>query len=67
MMKHIMEASSWMLKLREQERYEKIVMDLSASTETYLAHNFPDKAVSMATPVGLLCYDVHIRLAAWIY
>ena len=31
-----------------------IVIDASASTETYLAHNFPDTAVSMATPVGLL-------------
>jgi len=35
-------------------KIRKIVMDSSASTETYLAHNFPDKAVSIATPVGLL-------------
>lgn len=28
--------------------------DSTAATETYLAHNLPDKAVSYATPVGLL-------------
>ena len=35
-------------------KIRKIVIDSSASTETFLAHNLPDKAVSYATPVVLL-------------
>lgn len=35
-------------------KIRKIVMDSSAATETFLAHNLPDKVVSVATPVGLL-------------
>lgn len=35
-------------------KIRKIVIDSSAATETFLAHNLPDKAVSYATPVGLL-------------
>lgn len=35
-------------------KIRKIVIDSSAATETYLAHNLPDKAVSVATPVGLI-------------
>lgn len=32
----------------------KIIYDSSAATETYLAHQLPDKANALATPVGLL-------------
>ncbi len=32
----------------------KIVYESSAATETYLAHQLPDKANALATPVGLL-------------
>ena len=35
-------------------KIRKIVNDSSAATETYLAHQLPDKAVAMATPVGLI-------------
>ena len=35
-------------------KIRKIVSDSSAATETYLAHNLPDKAVSIATPIALL-------------
>ena len=35
-------------------KIRRIVNDSSAATETYIAHNLPDKAVSYATPVGLL-------------
>ena len=35
-------------------KIRKIVLDSTAATETYIAHNVPDKAVSLATPVGLL-------------
>lgn len=35
-------------------RLRKIVNESSAATETYLAHQLPDKAGAIATPVGLL-------------
>ena len=35
-------------------KLRKIVNESSAATETYLAHQLPDKAGSIATPVGLL-------------
>ena len=49
-------------------KIRKIVIDSSAATETFLAHNLPDKAVSYATPVGLLammmifdCIRMHLK------
>lgn len=35
-------------------KVRKIVYESSAATETYLAHQLPDKANALATPVGLL-------------
>lgn len=35
-------------------KLRKIVNESSAATETYLAHNLPDKAGAIATPVGLI-------------
>lgn len=35
-------------------KLRKIVNESSAATETYLAHQLPDKAAAIATPVGLL-------------
>lgn len=35
-------------------KLRKIVNESSAATETYLAHQLPDKAAAVATPVGLL-------------
>ena len=35
-------------------RLRKIVNESSAATETYLAHQLPDKAGAIATPIGLL-------------
>lgn len=35
-------------------KVRKIIYDSSAATETYLAHQLPDKANALATPVGLL-------------
>ena len=35
-------------------KIRKIVNESSAATETYLAHQLPDKAGAVATPVGLL-------------
>ena len=47
------------LPLGEAERFgsgklRKIVDESSAATETYLAHQLPDMAGSIATPIGLL-------------
>lgn len=35
-------------------KLRKIINDSTAATETYLAHQMPDKYAAMATPVGLL-------------
>ena len=35
-------------------KIRKVVTESSAATETFLAHNLPDKVISKATPVGLL-------------
>ena len=35
-------------------KVRKIVYESSAATETYLAHQLPDKANALATPVGLI-------------
>lgn len=36
-------------------KLRKIVNESSAATETYLAHQLPDQAGAIATPIGLLC------------
>lgn len=47
-------------------KVRKIVYESSAATETYLAHQLPDKANALATPVGLLVlllvFDWRLRL-----
>lgn len=35
-------------------KIRRIVNESTAATETYIAHNLPDKAVAAATPVGLI-------------
>ena len=35
-------------------RIRRIVNDSTAATETYIAHNIPDKTVAAVTPIGLL-------------
>ena len=54
MMDHIMKLPLGYVESEGTGKIRKIVVDSSAATETYLAHNMPDKAVSYATPVGLL-------------
>lgn len=54
MMEHIMTLPLGYIESEGSGKIRKIVMDSSAATETYLAHNLPDKAVSVATPIGLL-------------
>lgn len=54
MMGHIMKLPLGYVESKGTGKIRKIVTDSSAVTETYLAHNLPDKAVSYATPIGLL-------------
>lgn len=54
MMEHIMKLPLGYVESEGTGKIRKIVADSSAATETYLAHNLPDKAVSVATPIGLL-------------
>ena len=54
MMQHIMKLPLGYVEAEGTGKIRKIVADSSAATETFLAHNLPDKAVSYATPVGLL-------------
>ena len=54
MMEHIMKLPLGYVETEGTGKIRKIVTDSSAATETFLAHNLPDKAVSYATPAGLL-------------
>lgn len=54
MMKHIMKLPLGYIEAEGTGKIRKIVTDSSSATETFLAHNLPDKAVSFATPIGLL-------------
>lgn len=54
MMKHISKLPLGYVEAEGTGKIRKIVIDSSAATETFLAHNLPDKAVSVATPIGLL-------------
>lgn len=54
MMEHIIKLPLGYVEAEGTGKIRKIVTDSTAATETYLAHNLPDKAVSYATPVGLL-------------
>ena len=54
MMEYIMKLPLGYAEAQGTGKIRKIVNDSSAATETFIAHNLPDKAVSYATPVGLL-------------
>lgn len=54
MMEHIMKLPLGYVGAEGTGKIRKVVMDSSAATETFLAHNLPDKVISVATPVGLL-------------
>lgn len=53
MMNHIMKLPLGYVETEEPERFERSLW-IIAATETFLAHNLPDKVVSRATPIGLL-------------
>lgn len=70
MMNHIMKLPLGYVESEGTGKIRKIVADSSAATETYLAHNLPDKVVSFVTPVGLLAmmmvFDYRLGLISLI-
>lgn len=54
MMEHIMRLSLGYVEAEGTGKIRKVVTESSAATETFLAHNLPDKVISKATPIGLL-------------
>lgn len=54
MMEHVMKLPLGYVEAEGTGKIRKIVMDSSGATETFLAHNLPDKVISRATPIGLL-------------
>lgn len=70
MMKHIMRLPLGFIESEGTGKIRRTVIDSSAATETFLAHNLPDKAVSVATPIGLLAmmlgFDIRLGLISLI-
>lgn len=54
LMRHILTLPMGFLDKDGTGKIRKIVNESSAATETYLAHQLPDRAAAVATPVGLL-------------
>ena len=54
LMRHIMTLPLGFMDRDGSGKIRKIVNESSAATETYLAHQLPDRAGAIATPVGLL-------------
>lgn len=53
-MHHIVKLPTGFMDGMGSGKARKIIYESSAATETYLAHQLPDKANALATPVGLL-------------
>ena len=70
LMQHIMKLPLGFVESEGSGKIRKVVMESSAATETFLAHNLPDKAVSIATPIGLLvmmiAFDWRLGIASLI-
>ncbi len=54
LMRHILTLPLGFMDNEGSGKIRKIVNESTAATETYLAHQLPDKAGAIATPVGLL-------------
>ena len=65
-MEHIVMLPSGAAESFGSGRLRKIVNESSAATETYLAHQLPDRAGAIATPIGLLLmlfiFDIRLGL-----
>ena len=60
-MEHIIKLPLGFVESFGSGKLRKIVNESSAATETYLAHQLPDRANAIATPCGLLVLDVYKR------
>ena len=54
LMEHIMKLPIGYVESQGTGKIKKIVFDSTGATETFLAHNLPDKVVSRVTPLALL-------------
>jgi len=54
MLEHVMKLPLGYIEQEGSGKIRKTISESSASTETFVAHNLPDKAVSYATPIGLI-------------
>lgn len=70
LMRHILTLPLGFMDEEGSGRIRKIVNESSAATETYLAHQLPDKCVATATPVGLavllLVFDWRLGLLCFV-
>ena len=70
LMKHILTLPLGFMDDEGSGKIRKIVNESSAATETYIAHQLPDKCVATATPVGLavllLLFDWRLGLLCLI-
>ena len=70
LMRHVIALPLGVFDKEGTGKIRRIVNDSSAATETYIAHNLPDKAVAAATPAGLvilmLAFDWRIGLICLI-
>ncbi len=70
LMKHIMTLPLGFMDDEGSGKIRKVVNESSAATETYLAHQLPDKYVATATPIGLaillLVFDWRLGLLSLI-
>lgn len=70
LMRHIMSLSLGSIDEDGSGKVRKIINESSAATETYLAHQLPDKCVATATPIGLvvllLVFDWRLGLLSLI-
>ena len=70
LMRHIMSLPLGSMDVDGSGKVRKIINESSAATETYLAHQLPDKCVATATPIGLvvllLVFDWRLGLLSLI-
>ena len=70
LMRHIMSLPLGSIDEDGSGKVRKIINESSAATETYLAHQLPDKCVATATPIGLvvllLVFDWRLGLLSLI-
>lgn len=70
LMRHILSLPLGFMEEEGSGKIRKIVNESSAATETYIAHQLPDKCVAFATPVGLaillLIFDWRLGLLCLI-